>query len=192
MWLRSWTLGSSKVLETFAHGDSAKFACRQGQTFDFAVRRIFARDFGRRRPKMPSVNRSTFLRIVVATNRNCIPRLGPIRSRRLIPSWSSSRQTWATIEITARPQERADHHQANFLAPTWTRSFTTTPSFIAWSRGFVAQGGGFTAPTARKSQTDRADQERGDQRPAQYARHDLHGAHERSEQRDLAILPQLR
>ena len=55
--------------------------------------------------------------------------------------------------------------------------------------GFVIQGGGFTEDMTQK-RTQPPDQERGRQRLEERARHLVHGAHQRHQQRHVAVLRQ--
>ena len=90
-----------------------------------------------------------------------------------------------TLELDA---DKAPVSVANFLKYV-DEGFFDGLIFHRVIPGFMIQGGGMTPDMAQKK-NQRADQERGHQRAEEPARHARDGAHERHQQRDLAVLHQ--
>jgi len=115
-------------------------------------RNLFPRDIGGRRSEIGIVNRSTFLRIVVATFAVTVTAAWaqdakPAKADPVVVMKTSE----GTIEITLDPKN-APVTTANFLAYV-DKKFYDGTIFHRVVKGFVAQGGGFSADMQQK-QTD--------------------------------------
>src|SRR6202050_2204820 len=116
---------------------------------DKRVRRDFARDFTSTSTKMPIVNRSTFLRIVVAIF--TVATFAWAQPVKAADPVVVLKKNLGTIEIQLDTQD-APITTANFLAYV-DKKFYDGTVFHRVVRGFVAEGGGYTADGQEK-QTD--------------------------------------
>jgi peptidyl-prolyl cis-trans isomerase A (cyclophilin A) len=112
-------------------------------------RSVFRRDFTLQTRKIPTVNRSTFLRIVVAIIATAsFASAQPIRAADPVVVMTTN---LGTIEIQLDPKD-APITTANFLSYV-DKKFYDGTVFHRVVAGFVAQGGGFT-PDGQQKPTD--------------------------------------
>jgi len=110
------------------------------------ARPLFARDIGAKLPEMSNMTRSTFIRIVVAISTVAsLAWAQPVKAADPVVVLKTS---LGTIEITLDPKN-APVTTANFLAYV-DKKFYDGTIFHRVVKGFVAQGGGFTADGQQK------------------------------------------